>query len=154
MRQEASDSKFVEWSKWRSIESWDTQAIAEFTEKNGLLTGLDIGGGIGTFANAICDLNKNIEFIDIIDPSVDAHENFVNHPKTNLLKTTFELMPQKRSYDFITINLVCHHIIDETNKSTIERQLALLKKARSLLSEKGFLFVEENIYESYFSPDS
>jgi hypothetical protein len=153
MRDEESDTKFVEWSKGRSVKSWDAQAVARFTESNGLCHGLDVGGGIGKFANLICDLNDSIQSIDVVDPSKQAHDNFIAHPKTQLIKSTLEEMTESAAYDFITINLVCHHIIEKNNKETFNCQKRFLRRVRNRLTDGGYIFIEENIYESYFSDD-
>ena len=149
MRKEPSDIMFVKCSQGRSQSSWDIQAVATSLEQNELWRGLDIGA----FANAICELNSGIQVVDVVDPSIEAHENFIENSKTNLIKGTMESLPADVSYDFIIINLVCHHIISETNQSTVESQLSFLNQARSLLRRDGLLFVEENIYESYFQND-
>ena len=154
MRKELSDTMFVEWSRGRVKSSWDVQAIAALLDQNKLWRGLDIGGGIGAFTNALCDLNCGIQAVDVVDPSIEAHENFIANPKTTLIKGTMESLPDDVSYDFIIINLVCHHIISETNQSTLGSQLSFLKKAQSLLRRNGLLFIEENIYESYLTANN
>lgn len=153
MRDEQSDAKFVEWSQGRQVNSWDALAVAKVTASNGLYRGLDVGGGIGKFANSICDLNKAIQHIDVVDPSKQAHRKFLYHPKVRLIKGTLEDLNSQTLYDFATINLVCHHIIDNTNQKTIDRQKNFLYRVTEMLSETGYIFVEENIYESYFFDD-
>lgn len=153
MRQEASDEMFVKWSKGRSDRSWDTQFVAKLTKDYQLKHGLDVGGGIGTFAKAICELNNGVEFIDVVDPSIQAHANFVNHQRTSLIKGTMNNIHNPKYYEFITINLVCHHIISSTSKDTLDAQIKFLRDASSLLKDDGLLFVEENIYESLLFKD-
>ena len=153
MRQEKSDAMFVEWSKGRSEQSWDTQFVAELIGIHKLSHGLDVGGGIGTFANSILNLNDEILSIDVVDPSEQAHSNFVTHQKTSLIKGFMSNIQNAKSYDFIMANVVCHHIISHTNTDTVEAQIKFLKDAYSLLEEQGVLAVQENSYESYFLED-
>ena len=153
MRQKESDAMFVKWSKGRSEKSWDTQFVAELIGIHKLSHGLDVGGGIGTFANSILNLNDEIQSIDVVDPSEQAHSNFVSHQKTSLIKGFMSNIQNAKLYDFIMINLVCHHIISHTNADTFDAQIKFLKDARGLLESQGVLLVQENIYESYFLED-
>ena len=153
MRQELSDELFVEWSKDTNEQSWDTQFVAAQTQQRNLALGLDVGGGIGAFANSILNLNDNIQSMDVVDPSVQAHSNFVKHRKSKLIKGYMSNIPVLSSYDFITVNLVCHHVISDSNKETLDAQINFLKDAHALLKDGGVLFVEENIYESYLTED-
>ena len=153
MRQEKSDEMFVKWSKTRSEQSWDTQFVAELIKIRNLSHGLDVGGGIGTFANSILNLNDDIKTIDVVDPSEQAHSNFVSHQKTSLIKDFLSNIMDGKSYDFIMVNLVCHHIISYQNTDTLEAQINFLKHAHSLLEEQGVLIIQENIYESYLLED-
>lgn len=153
MRQENSDEMFVEWSKGRSEQSWDTQFVAELIKIRNLSHGLDVGGGIGTFANSILNLNEEIKSIDVVDPSEQAHSNFITHQRSNLIKGFMGNIEDGKTYGFITINLVCHHIISRQNMDTLEAQINFLKDARNLLEDQGVLIIEENIYESYLLED-
>ena len=153
MRKEKSDEMFLKWSKGRNEHSWDIQFVAEQIRIRKLDYGLDIGGGIGTFSNAIINLNNNIQSIDVVDPSELAHLGFVENSKINLIKGYMSDISSEKSYEFITANLVCHHIISNTNKDTFDAQVSFLKHAHTILKPGGVLFVEENIYESYFLED-
>lgn len=153
MRQEQSDELFIQWSKGRNEQSWDTKFVAEQTRIRNLTLGLDVGGGIGTFANSILNLNDNIESIDVVDPSELAHQNFIRHQKANLVKGYMSNIPTSKSYDFVTSNLVCHHIISDSDEDTFDAQINFLKEVYTLLKDGGVLFVEENIYESYLVED-
>jgi ubiquinone/menaquinone biosynthesis C-methylase UbiE len=153
MRQEKSDEMFVKWSKFTNDQSWDTQFVAELIKIRKLSHGLDVGGGIGTFANSILNLNDNIQSIDVVDPSIQAHLNFVEHQKTTLIKGHMSNINNSNTYDFITVNLVCHHIISHSNIDTFEAQVNFLKDASNFLEAQGVLLLEENIYESYLFED-
>ena len=128
MRQEKSDKMFIKWSEERNKNEWDVTTISNYSITHNFKHGLDVGGGIGKFANLICDINKNIYSIDVVDPSKSSAASFLKHPKTKLIVSDLKTLKTSKRYDFIIANLDCHHVVSKTNSSTIDEQTFFLKK--------------------------
>ncbi len=153
LRDEKSDEMFVQWSLGRVKDSWDVRAVAEIVNRRGLRKGLDIGGGIGTFANALLENCEHVERIDVVDPSLSAANAFQKNSRVNLIQASIQDFEPQEKYDFITINLVLHHIVANSDHLVKTNQTHVIAKAKSLLAPNGLLIVEENVYDSVFTTD-
>ena len=90
MRNEKSDIRFIEWSNSRKIYSYDTFfaiGVLDTIKNKENIIGLDIGGGIGRFALNISDSINS--YIDVVDPSLLAKNNFLMSDKLNLINVDF-----------------------------------------------------------------
>jgi len=158
LRKEESDQKFIEWSKGTSEVTYDVVALANHLKSIGIEapTGLDIGGGIGTFAKSVVascpDQSVNIT---VVDPGVDANEQRIEADGVDYVLAPFdETFNSDNRYDFIVFRTVLHHLIADTDSKTYQTQLTALTKAKSLLKPNGFIFVSENFYQSYIGTDT
>ncbi len=103
---------------------------------------MEVGCSIGNIAHVFRDF-ENISYTGIdIDPAVIDHaqKTFAPYPNFQFVcqdLKTYELSGEP--FDFILFAGVCHHMSDE-------ECLALLKAARSLLSDDGKLIVIDILY--------
>ncbi|MDO6459748.1 class I SAM-dependent methyltransferase [Granulosicoccaceae sp. 1_MG-2023] len=151
-----SEKKFVEWSECITLKHPNVQCVAGILnarrEEGQSLRGLDVGGGIGTFASHVCTLVPDSR-ITIIDKSALAREGFSKNPALNFIEGDFLTLDESQQFDFIIMKTVLHHFIGEGEQETRANQKAGLAKARRLLKPDGVLIVEENFYEDLFGRD-
>ena len=149
-----SEKKFVEWSECITLKHPNVQCVASIlnARDEGSLHGLDVGGGVGTFASHVCTLVPNCR-ITIVDKSVLARDGFNANPALDFIEGDFLTLDESTQYDFIIMKTVLHHFIGEGEQATRAAQKAALQKARRLLKPDGVLLVEENFYEDFFSRD-
>ncbi|MCB1756179.1 MAG: class I SAM-dependent methyltransferase [Gammaproteobacteria bacterium] len=152
--QHQSEKKFVEWSECITLRHHNVRCVARLlnTRNNGALKGLDVGGGVGTFASHVCTLVSGCQ-ITVIDKSSLARDGFVANPGLRFEEADFLSMDETTRYDFIIMKTVLHHFIGEGETETRANQLAALEKARRLLKPDGLLLIEENFYEDFFGKD-
>ncbi len=159
MRDLKSDTHFVNVAKgWKETDyncifSVGAIKLLLNQSKNKELRGIDIGGGIGIFAKYLSNFTDSK--IDVIDPSKKAKENFVKYKNTSLISKYFNEFKVEKKYDFATINLVLHHIIDTEGNDKINRKLQkeFLKKAKLSLKQSGIIIIQENFYNGIFNTD-
>ena len=157
LRKELSDEQFIAWSKSTFEDSYDVVALVKNLKTSGRkeLTGLDIGGGIGTFAKTVVasctDQQVNIT---VVDPGVEAAEQRIDSEGVDYVLAPFDAFETDKKYDFIIFRTVLHHLISDTESKTYETQLTALAKAKSLLKEGGFIFLTENFYEPWVGTDT
>ncbi len=96
---------------------------------------LEIGGGHGLYlseAISILGLEKDFTLVDISPSSVEMTKNMLGDKKVHyVLRDIFEYEPEK-PFDFITMGEVLEHVEDP---------VALLRKAGTLLTENGSLWI-------------
>ncbi len=154
MRNEDSDPQFIEWTKNRSINSYEnffTIGVLNKLQKTNELLGLDIGGGCGKFSLDI--INGTDYIVEVIDPSLQAKENFFSNKNLKLISQDFMQYPIEKKYDFIFLNLVLHHVIGNNEIENRIAQLSFLEKAKKHLKPDGILFIQENYYEGILGSD-
>lgn len=151
MKQEV---KFVEWSKEAKTEDYDVrQILARIREiRKDRIDVLDVGGGIGLVGALLAESQDNV-FVDVVDNSILAKQNFMLHDRLQLIFDDFLNVDVGKTYDVIIFRTVLHHIIDRTSKGTLEAQNKALKKAGQLLEPSGKLIVIENFYEPFVTRD-
>ena len=151
-----SDLKFIDWSRSTYEDSYDVVGLSTYI--NGLekssLKGLDVGGGIGIFAETVIHCCEADVSMTVVDPGIKASEQRVKHPGIDFHLSTFDEFSSNEKYDFIVFRLVLHHLIGHDAQDTLRVQREALQKAKSLLNEGGFLFVVENYYEPMVGTDS
>ena len=149
-----SEKKFVEWSECITLKHPNVQCVASILNERGgePLHGLDVGGGVGTFASHVCTLVPDCR-ITIVDKSVLARDGFNANPALDFIEADFLSLDESQTYDFIVMKTVLHHFIGEGEQATRAAQKAALEKARRLLKPNGILLVEENFYEDFFGRD-
>ena len=133
------------------LESYWKSFLNELNRKidtSNTFTLLDVGGGIGLFADKLLELYPKIE-ITIIDNSeyllslnkTDNRKILVNASVTNIP----DFLKNKR-FDIITINWVLHHLIGETRKASLEIITRTLLELKNHLNTNGNISVIENLY--------
>lgn len=155
MRNEKSDTQFVEWSSGIHPDDYDVSEVAAFlNKKNGeKLNGLDVGGGIGSYANALASRCNNSVAITVVDPGKLVQEKFLESDDLHLVSQDFLEFDTDSKFDFIILKTVLHHMIGADEQSTTANQIDVLKKAKSLLKEDGLIVVEENYFDGWFNSD-
>jgi hypothetical protein len=150
------EHKFVEWSKGTTNHNYDLLKIVDIIAKRFAgkpIIALDVGGGVGIVAQAICESLNNVN-IDVIDNSYLAKINFVKSPRQKLLfENFFDFLPNQK-YNVVILRTVLHHFVGKSEKETAKLQIKALKKIYSqVLADDGILFVVENFYEPLFGVD-
>lgn len=149
-----SEHMFVEWSLDIKPDHYDVERVAALLR--GLdqdeLHGLDIGGGIGRYAQLVCDKVPGCR-MTVLDKSELAEDAFVDDDRLQLeAGDYFDYQPGRR-YDFVVFKTVLHHFIADSENATLELQRQALRKARSLLRPGGLLLIEENFYQGLLGDD-
>jgi ubiquinone/menaquinone biosynthesis C-methylase UbiE len=113
MRDEKSDSQFVEWSSGIHPDDYDVSEVAAFLNKqNGeKLNGLDVGGGIGSYAKALASRCNRSVAITVVDPGKLVQEKFLESDDLNLVSQDFLEFNTDSKFDFIILKTVLHHIV-------------------------------------------
>lgn len=150
-----SEHMFVEWAQGIQAANYDVVRVAELLKglNEERLVGLDVGGGIGRYAQLICDQVPGCHMV-VLDKSELAEEHFVNDTRLELKKADYFSFDAGQRYDFLVFKTVLHHFIADNESNTRELQLRALKKARQLLRPGGLLLIEENFYQGVVGDDT
>jgi SAM-dependent methyltransferase len=146
------NDKFTEWTLSRKLTDWDVSFVSSLIGSLGLRKGLDVGGGVGVFAEHVTKLQKGTQ-IDVIEPNTEAHKKFRKNKGIKLIKGHFPNVKFSQKYDFILFNLVLHHMLDGNNLKTRKLQQLALEEACKILKKDGVIVVQENIYDPLFGRD-
>lgn len=149
-----SEHMFVEWSQGIQADNYDVERVVSLLNslENENLHGLDIGGGIGRYAQLVCDAVPGCK-ITVLDKSELAEDAFVNDPRLELEAGDYFDYTPPHKYDFVIFKTVLHHFIADNEKTTTELQRSALNKARALLRPGGLLLIEENYYQGLMGGD-
>lgn len=142
------DEMFVDWSKRISSDNYGAEFVRDELSvlKRDNLRGLDVGGGIGAFAKTVTDSVPN-SFVEVVDLSPLARDNFVNSPNTEFVFDDFLARDFNEQYDFVFVRLLLHHLVSDSFSSSLAAQATALKKVASLVRPGGRIFIIENLYE-------
>lgn len=146
-----SEHMFIEWAQGIQADNYDVEHVATLLNNlgNDRLEGLDVGGGIGRYAQLVCDQVPGCKMV-VLDKSELAEEAFVDDSRLVLKNADFFTFAPSRRYDFVIFKTVLHHFIDGSEAETAELQQRALKKAHQLLRPGGLLLIEENFYQGIF----
>jgi SAM-dependent methyltransferase len=151
-RPRASEMQFNLWSSTITKHDADVRWLTSKFKPDPTLRVLDIGGGNGQFASVLAAWLQTR--VDVIDPSVVAARNFTKFPLCTLIPSDFTTWSNNAgSYDLVIFRLVLHHLIDRDNERTERTQAEALLKAASLLSDRGRIYILENIYDPLIGSD-
>jgi len=116
---------------------------------------LDVGGGTGFFVSALKAEfpHGDATILDLDEASVIKGMNLgLTAIHGSIIEPPAAILSRK--FDVISFNLVLHHIIGDTDSSTVDLQRRALCQACTLLTNGGRLFVHEICYEGRLVPDS
>jgi SAM-dependent methyltransferase len=117
---------------------------------------LDVGCGNGNFTKALFNAGVNGHFF-----ATDISFNMVQIARLNLIEFNVKLfvadgfnvpLRPNLKFDIIHVDSVLHHLIGKTRNASVELIRKMIELLCSLLSDKGFLIVEDLFYNSYFIP--
>ncbi len=147
---------FVEWSQSINENTYDLAKINQilkdrFGEKS--FKGLDVGGGIGSVAEVICNSFEKAH-VDVLDCSSWAKNFFKTTSRKKLIFQNFFEFNSLEKYDFIIFRTVLHHFVGNSERKTLDLQITALKRAHAeFLKDGGLVFVVENFYQPIFGGD-
>lgn len=146
-----SEIKFIEWAKTIKTTDLDVRTVTDILKslRKEKLVGIDVGGGMGQFAAALCENVQGCE-ITVVDKSSLVAPSFVNHSNCKLVEADWLMYKSERKFDFVIFKTVLHHFVKSSERETKEAQLLGLLKAADVLKEDGVLIVVEVFYESVF----
>lgn len=149
-----SEYMFVEWSQDIRERSYDVVQVARLLRDlpGETLKGLDVGGGIGRYAQLICDQEPR-SHITVLDKSELAVNDFVDDDRLSLQACDFFNFSPSEKFDFVIFKTVLHHFIDDSEKTTEQLQREALRKAHSMLKPGGVVLIEENFYQGITGDD-
>jgi SAM-dependent methyltransferase len=149
-----SEHMFKVWSEGVNSDTQDFRWLSGRVACDARLRILDVGGGVGTFADLLAKLGRDF-YIDVIDPSKIASDNFMASERVRLIRDDFNSWtpPSGALYDLIVFRHVLHHLIGDTYEASIRTQIMALQKAASLLSSQGQIYLLEIIYEPSIGTD-
>lgn len=149
-----SEHMFVEWAQGIQAENYDVQRVAELLNNLGSdrLEGLDVGGGIGRYAQLVCDQVPGCRMV-VLDKSELADDAFVDDERLELKNADYFTFEPGRLYDFLIFKTVLHHFISDNEADTADLQRRALRKAHKLLRPGGLLLIEENYYQGVLGDD-
>src|SRR5574344_1558742 len=109
---------------------------------------LDLGGGIGMFADHILELYPNAS-VTVLDNAQYLLSRNKPHSRKQLIycsiadiKTTLK----GKEFDLITFNWVLHHLVGSTHRASLSNASQALNDASTLLKENGYISIIENLY--------
>lgn len=110
---------------------------------------LDIGGGNGMYADKILSHYPNAS-VTLVEPESTLIDKNLDHPRKDLICSTFQDTIFSDKFDVIQFNWVLHHFVGDSYEASIELQRKALEKAFQNLSNNGIVVVFENFYEGLF----
>ena len=153
-RIKSQDSMLVRWARNVNEKNYDIDfMIGKLkTIRKEKLRILDVGGSVGGAAKAISGNVENA-YIDVIDISLLAKQNFINAERTRFIAGDFLKHQFRSKYDAIIMRVLLHHLIDCNEEKTCKAQSMGLKKAMQILDSDGVIFITENFYQPFFFED-
>ncbi|HWD29862.1 MAG TPA: class I SAM-dependent methyltransferase [Rhizomicrobium sp.] len=113
---------------------------------------LDLGGGNGTFLDAVLDAYPQAQgtLLDI-SPSLIAANKPRAH-KTIVIGSVaqMEALLPRRDYDVITLNWLLHHLVGPSYASCGDNCVATLKQCKAMLGDGGVIVIAEANYQGAF----
>ena len=123
----------------------DFESLLEHIDIDGSI--VDVGGGIGKFARLLAERRENkIRVLDIDARSVEI-ANQIGNARIEALIADATNPPFFGDENLVTINLILHHLVGETESATRDLQESAL---RVWHGKAKYIFINEYIYESFF----
>jgi SAM-dependent methyltransferase len=110
---------------------------------------LDVGGGNGQFVDRLLQLYPSATGCVFDYSSSMLSKSRPDSRKTLVQGSATELGKHfsGRRFDLITVNMLLHHLVGQTEKETLENVNSCLLSIRELLTPTGHLIVYEQTYE-------
>ncbi len=140
---ETFNKEYVNEERWPIVKQMIDHSFPE-----GRFSFLDIGGGNGIFTDKILAHYPNAVGT-LLDNAEVLLEMNKSHPRKNLILSSAENLNKifkNQNFDVIFFNWVLHHFVAETYWDTRKTQNEILMQAQSILSEKGYISIFENMY--------
>ncbi|MDD2961187.1 MAG: class I SAM-dependent methyltransferase [Muribaculaceae bacterium] len=109
---------------------------------------LDVGGGIGLFADKLISMYPNAE-VTILDNSEYLLSQNKQHARKHFIHGSamdLELLLADKSYDIISFNWVLHHLVSGSRATSMDNISMVLKEAARHLKDNGYISIIENLY--------
>ena len=107
---------------------------------------VDVGGGVGRFAKLLTERRENtVRVLDIDENSISSLKNDGAHNIEALVADALN-PPIFGDEKVVTINLILHHLVGNSEKLTRELQKSALKVWRG---KTDYIFINEYVYESF-----
>jgi ubiquinone/menaquinone biosynthesis C-methylase UbiE len=116
-------------------------------------TVLDLGGGNGLFADRLLARFPKSS-ATIVDASASLLAKNMPSDRKELIHGSIEHIPDLlagRTFDYITVNWVFHHLIGNSYWTSRRNCLYTLAQCKELLKPNGMLIVAENMFDGYLS---
>jgi ubiquinone/menaquinone biosynthesis C-methylase UbiE len=112
---------------------------------------LDLGGGNGLFVDQLLARfpKSSATILDISAPLLAKN---TPSDRKELIHSAIEYIPNLltgRTFDYITMNWVLHHLVGNNYRMCWENCLDTLMQYRELLKPNGMLLVAENMFDGY-----
>lgn len=139
------DIDFRDWPKYKKI----LQEQLTLEEPKRLL---DVGGGNGLFMDNLLELYPDGSGVVMDYSNFMLEKNIASSKKTLKKGSATELHSLFRNdqFDLITINVLLHHLVADTEETTKENVVSCLAGAKEILAFKGRIFVYEQFYDKWF----
>ena len=143
-----------------ALDSYD-QAFRDFEPYAALLSAevdvgevgriLDVGGGNGAFLDRLLDRYPRAQAWLVDDAPSMISRNVGRPQKKTLCASIFDLdlLLPRLKFDLVTVNVLLHHLVDESPKLTRDRVVECLALLRERLSDHGVLAIYEQFYDSF-----
>ncbi len=121
---------------------------------SGVFRFLDVGGGIGAFADRLLERypEANGHVLDNSEPLLSRN---VQHPRKVVQLGSIEDAPHlvaARGFDIVFFNYSLHHFVVDSYRRTRKVQRRAISDAASLLKSSGRLSIVENLCDGYIPP--
>ena len=152
------DDRISEFSNSYTAQNTSTLALQvaeEFLNRDGKIKILDVGGGNGSFLDALLAGLPLSQGCLIDENKAMLHKN-AHSDRKKLINADFldwGRGDHSERFDLISFNFVLHHFISTSRAGSIGMQEAALKAAKSLLSNEGVILVYEIHYNGIFNSD-
>ena len=139
---EAFDTEYVDDARWRTV-----KACIDRDFPDGAFTFLDVGGGIGVFADRTLAAYPKSSGTVVENSAILLSRNQPNTRKTVLLESIENIEHVEKKYDIICLHWLLHHVVSDTYAHTRRNQLWSLRAVSALLTERGRISIFENAYD-------
>lgn len=112
---------------------------------------LDVGGGNGAFLDRLLGRYPRAEAWLVDEAPQMIARNVAHERKQTLCGSVFDLdlLLPKPKFDLVTVNVLLHHLVDDSPNETRERVVECLSLLRGRLRDGGVMAIYEQFYDSF-----